>query len=379
MGAALLTLLISVAYVPGIVSATTAGRWALIFAGTAVLLWNRPIRPTLGHLVAGCLLAWCALGLFWASSPYEWAGGVTQMLALTLVLFLGAELAQRDLEWCVEALAAGVTVSSVIAVGQMLGWHPVQELSVPAGLFLNKDMLAEVAVVALIGAVYLQRWWLVPGPALAAILPGARETIIMIFAAGSCWLWRRGRRGWLLALVPIPPLVLVADLALPERLHSASERLDIWRATYDKLTWLGHGVNSYEAYFPTYEFAHNEVLHYAFELGVVGIALFIALAACALWRAQDELASILFLALLGSAAVSFPMHVPTTAFLFALVAGRLCGVRRDHVHVQSYRRAFGLSGDEHAEYLGTGALQPADIRRAGVSFGPQCLIRRRAF
>ncbi|HAU28825.1 MAG TPA: hypothetical protein DCW68_01775 [Rhodospirillaceae bacterium] len=109
---------------------------------------------------------------------------------------------------------------------------------------------------------------------------------------------------------------------------------------------LGHGLGSFRATYPLFgesfaqlvglgfesqtrggiigDMAHNEGLHLMAEMGIAGLSLAIAFVAAAFLHLRtrkeplslmQEAAAMSLLAILGIAAIEFPFHVPTTAFI----------------------------------------------------------------
>jgi len=119
--------------------------------------------------------------------------------------------------------------------------------------------------------------------------------------------------------------------------------MDIWSWTVANLSWFGWGVGNYITVFPVMEFAHNEPLHFAFELGLGSVFLWLVFA----WalpgsRAPAERA--MLVAVLAEGMVGFPLHHAATAFVAAACAGHLASLRRRASIVQSAGRSRRCTG-----------------------------------
>lgn len=386
MPLALLTLLVTVAYIPGLPSNAAVGRWVLVAVGSAVLLWQVRVRWTPGHLAGSALLLWCAAGLVWAVSGWDAAGELLRLLGLAAAFMVAAEEDSLDRVWV--ALALGVTVSAGFTVVQALGWSPVWNVDPgqhPVGLFLTKNMATEAAVLAVIGAVGAGRlgWLLLPGPLLVLYLVPSRAAILALAAAAMAWLWTSHPRHRLVVLyvgsVIAAVLVATAVRSLSgggDRLVFLADRWEIWSAAARNLTVMGHGLGSFSVAFTGYEFAHNEFLHYGFELGV-GLLFLIGVLGYGITadRPREQVA---MAAVLVMACFWFPLHSPLTAFMAAVLAGHLCGARYRRVRPEPARRVHHPDRADHTGPLGIGALQPADGGRADLSLRPQHQMGSRA-
>ena len=121
-------------------------------------------------------------------------------------------------------------------------------------------------------------------------------------------------------------------------MDAGAERVNAWIDTVSGFSPLGNGIGSYWALYPKYathadtvasrmEYAHDEPLHFAFELGA-GSLFLLALFVRSL-SGRLELERMLLVAVFIEGLLSFPLHMPVTAFLAALLAGRLARARAD--------------------------------------------------
>lgn len=324
----LLTLLVSLAYVPLLPSNAAVGRWVVAGLGAFLLSWWVEVRWTLGHTMFLALLGFMLLGMGWTVSRWETGGELVQWVVLLVVFCVAAE--EPDLTWFWRGLCAGVTVSTAFSVAQVLGWDRLWTLgSQPAGLFLSKNMLSDVAVVALVGALGLRDWerlWAVP-PALSLVLVSSRASVVALAVAGVLWAWVALPRWWRMGLVSAVFIVaaVAANMAMSGLLGNFSDRLEIWGLVSRHLHWFGDGLGSFSVAAPNLEFAHNEYLHYAFELGVGSVLIWAILGLPLAWGGTRERAALA--AFLAICVTWFPLHAPASAFVAVVLAAHLWGTR----------------------------------------------------
>jgi hypothetical protein len=148
------------------------------------------------------------------------------------------------------------------------------------------------------------------GLALVAFLSSQRILLLILGAGIYCIL------AWGLGVLPFDP----------GKLASASQRIEIWQDAISGVSMLGNGLGAFTAHFPHWEYAHSDLLQSLCELGIgtVGPVVCCVLAFQAPGH-RPEKAALAVLAI--EATVSFPLHLPATGFLFALLAGWLGGRR----------------------------------------------------
>jgi hypothetical protein len=374
MPLAILTFLVSVAYIPGVPSHTTVGRWFVMGVGVAYLIRRASIHAGIGHWMGAAFLVWCMASLAWSASPNDTIGMTIQMLILAGVFCLAAE--EKDLSLCFEALAAGMVISAAFGVFQIFGFRPTEQATGgAAGLFASKNTLAETAAVALVGVIALRKWAYLPGVAFAAIAPLSRGALVALAAIGG-WtaismLETAAKRAM---AVLAGGLVVVGLIALDawmngSRLESLNERLMFWQVTAANLTALGYGLGSYSVILPTWEHAHNEFLEYGFDLGLG--ALLLGGIIVHAFRSKQGTERAALAALMVAAFFSFPFHEPAAMFLVALLAGHLCG-SHDRCGVDEYGGRYpGRQSIQASWPTGIGALSEVDFRRLDLPLRPQ--------
>lgn len=327
--------LLMVLYVPGILDAATEPRWILIFLTMAVLACFRTVtKVTTGHLLGLGILFYAVTSISWALSSYDSLLALSRLLCLALVFCVGAET--TDIRPLLKGMAIGAAVNSVIVIIQW-GWeHSLQqwigENNSPAGLFVQGNLLPEVTAMILVGLVGYRLWAYIPGLLPALLLQGARGALASLVVVGIIWTWQKTK--WLAMALAIL-LVLIIAVTVSVRLHNNSigDRLSMWLPTLKSLTPFGAGIGSFYSTFPTLgsnfnlfelrpDHVHNDLLELTYELGL-GVAFVLA------WLAVVFAGSLgperaMFAVFLLEGITGFPLHVPATAFLAVLCAGRLC-------------------------------------------------------
>ena len=345
---------------PGLAGAAEPSRWCFLAVAVPALLFFTTIRMTRAHWLLLGLCAWSALGLLWAPVLDDALYGCFSLALCAGVFAIAVEVEEPI--WFYRGLGAGLAISSGVAVLQRFGLEPVIAQfpgSGPNGLFVNPSILGESMVVGFVVLLAYREWWLA-----AAVLPGLlmsqqRSSLIALACCVTAMLWFKKR--W---LAPVMFLLLLAAALAPKTMvqtegliaaknlmfESLAQRVDIWRDTISGLTIFGHGIGNFYAAFPYYAarvaaeggpswviatHAHNDILEIAFELGVIGLVLTLALAWC-IWRQAQapERYGLAAVAITGLA--GFPLHMPFTAAVAAYLAGVAVGARhrlcRDPLH-----------------------------------------------
>ena len=324
--------LFAICFNPYIWTAATQPRWSFLAIALPVMIWRNqysaPNHFTLIHVIGISFLTWATASLLWSPNLPESFNGMIQLLIAAEAFVLGARL--PTLKPIFMGLAIGLTISSLIIISPLQQLVAHQPISIHLeGLFGNRNMLAEAAVLTAIGCIGYRLWWFIPGLIPAILMPQmARGAIVGGLAAGLIWLWSRSRiLAGLLALLSIFVVVILID----QRSSSVIERWAIWTDTVKGLTFLGHGIGSYYFLYPfineTFdttiarpEHPHNEILEIWFELGAIGVCLF-AMGIAAAYRMADRVCRCILASFVTIGMFAFPSHVPFTAFIAALVFG----------------------------------------------------------
>lgn len=266
-------------------------------------------------------------GLSLIVSPDRWGGGgdEIQIVILSMAFIAGAGL--ESLDDVLSGLCAGMAVSSTLAVAQWLGFAGwiAQGSPHPAGLFFNSEVLAETDAALFVWAA------LRPRPALAAILAIplvlCRSRVAVLAAlAGLAYalvrpLWAR----LLLCAAIMAGGIFSIFLLGIDKLGSAFERLVIWLAMGEAITPLGRGLGWVYLALPHQQFAHSDALQAIVEVGIPAIALVVIPIAAFCGSRGNRAERAAFLACCAEVLVSFPLRVPVSGFVAALLAGNLAG------------------------------------------------------
>jgi O-antigen ligase len=136
------------------------------------------------------------------------------------------------------------------------------------------------------------------------------------------------------SFLAIPPLILMVYAIAPYKWQVTPDgggRISLWLDTLNGITFFGHGIGSFYSAFiatathiDTFHYqpdtAHNDLLQFAFELGIPATFLAVALL-LVLWKVAGETERIILLAFAIIGLLAFPLYNPATAAVFALVAG----------------------------------------------------------
>lgn len=296
--------------------------------------WRRV--PHKGILLG--ILLYSVASLFWMEVRLDGYLELWHLVLLLVAFSVGAVCGNLEKPLTLMAITVAITLPAVAL--QSLGYSGVPQTAPPAGLFLNKNVLAETAAVLLIAMIYLRNWALVIPLLIITVLAREKAAYAGMAVAMITYLWPRSPRlaGAVLAIGMVLLAAFVGSL-------SATERFDIWLDTWQGTKWYGNGIGSYFTVFPASathydvltirpEYAHNEFLHVLFEYGIGSIG-FLLLTIYAL-RGSRELERLIFVSILAVSLFAFPLHMPITAFLAALVAGRLCSSGPDRLHASQW-------------------------------------------
>lgn len=343
--------LVAVAYVPGIMSAAIVPRWAVVALGVPLVSQIRLQIPVVLQLAIAAGLAWSAASIIRAPDQLD------SLLQLFLMCCLfGAMAVASQLETLDDALAGlcwGIGVSSAFCVATFLVGYPIIAQSHPSnfpGLFYNSEVLVELCAPLLVWAVIKHRW-LLGGFVTVPILLNSSRISFVVVAVGlltSYWprTWRA--RVAIMGTVALGLVAIVSYITFGDPAHykfgSAASRLVSWLTAVYSLTPAGHGFGWWRAVHGGEEFAHSDLLQAFVEIGI-GALLFALIPLYALWNRRDHAERAAFIVICLEVGVSFPLHVPATGFLAALLAGYLVRERAGVRDIQP--DGGGETGDRH--------------------------------
>ena len=320
---------VAIAHVPGWIGASVATSWFLLMIAMPFVIYNIRIDLTLKHVWGFIFLIYASLSLLWTYSFNVGLFFLLQMITLGMVFYYGSSL--NNLTPIVKGLAAGLGISALISLFQVLGYDPVYMVKLPsgapAGLFVNPNMFSEASAILLVALIVLKQWYwtIVTFPGI--VFAHSRAGVLALFICGIIFVWNRSR-AFALLIAPIIVLFIIGHYYNANfDLSSIRERFEIWGDTVRGLTLFGQGVGSYEIVLPSYthfldtvrvipRYAHNDFLQLIFEFGI-GTLFIIPLL---MFRSNENIRYVLYAA--GVVALfSFPLHVPMSAFIITLFAG----------------------------------------------------------
>ena len=366
-----LAFLVAAAYVPGIFSAASMPRWWVIAIGLPLVSKLDPwsLTPAVRWIwLSG--LVWAFAMLFISRHPLE---GSLDFFFLLLMFGVAVAASERDdLGPVMTGFVIGLGLSSILVVVQFFGWSPVPQTASPAGLFFNREILAEVAAPLLVWSVLNRKL----GQALICTIPVALcdsriAVLVTVLCIGYAWLpknwWARFSVAGLTALASGAGLFMLGA----GKIGSAGLRMVLWGTAVLSITPMGHGLGYWrDAHpFPIEEFVHSDALQLLVELGCLG-AVFFVIPAIVLWRGQHNIAErAAFIAICLEAVVSFPLHGAAGAFIFAALAGFMA---RDRAPVHDPGLPRGIAFGQCVRWQETYA---AGLDRAGQRVGASLPLR----
>ena len=318
---AALAFCVGAAYWPGISSGFYMPKWWAMAIGLAIIPWGfRSLDPVIAACAAsGVLMA--ALSLL--STPHLY-GGILQLIFIILLcgVAVGAA-ALEDVGPVIAALGWGVAISVAASVLQFFGWY-IAPHSGNSGLYLNPEVMGELAAPLFIWAFWSKRWALAGIMATSILLCHSR---IAFFVAGCGLLfgWRAPRAVKVATVAVMLGAGIAAVFLAGDGLGkyiSGMTRIMYWGAAVLSLAPNGHGLAWWFAAhpFPTEEFVHSDVLQSMVEIGL-GAVFFLAIPVMVMQRGRGLAERATYVGICVEALVSFPLHLPATGFLAAVLTG----------------------------------------------------------
>lgn len=310
---------------PGIMQAAVAPRWAFLAVMIPIcLLANQreSMRWRWGALIALV----CAFSLSQSIVPLNGVDDLIHVAIMVAAFHLGGTLRDTSLIWL--GIELGIAILSVLVIAQLSGFTGVPQIVPPAGTFMNKNLLGEMALVASVTSLVAGSWLLIPA-AFVLLVTTSKAAIGAFFLVVALRLL--SNRSLQTLAVMILGMIAVAGL-YAFTMPSGEVRLSLWEQSLPLWTLMGNGLGSYSLFFPEAYHAHSEAVQLMFELGLFSIPIFIVII-YALGAYHERSPEWFVVVALGATAlVSFPFHIPSTAFAFAFAAGHLVA-RRDRVRL----------------------------------------------
>ena len=334
---AILSFAIMATFVYGIPSAATLPRWFIIALCPLVVLSMPPSRWTVPHLIGLLALIWSAISLLWTSNRFDGLGELMQWIFLVAVFGIG--MRSPSIRPIYIGAGLGIWLSGIFVLIELFYQDGILKPFILqyTGLFINPNMLAEVSVLVLIGALVHRLWWLVPGILPSVIIPHSRGAVLAGVVAFGYWLWSRSR----LMVGGLAIIAIIAAFAMwffGFKSLDDAQRIGLTLDNLQELTFWGRGIGSYNTSFPytaTHidvvgqypEYAHNDFLQLWIELGP-GTLLFAGMLYLC-FQCAGEAERLVLIAFTTEAMFGYPLHMPATAFMAAIVMGHACRNRRD--------------------------------------------------
>jgi hypothetical protein len=318
----------AMAFWPGLLSAAIAPRWVALAVLPPLLcrVDLRALQPTFFIALAGWL-GYAAISIGWAPDRLTATHELIHLALLTIIAVAAAGI--DDISGVLRWVSLGVAFSGALSVAQFYGWSPVEQISVPAGTFLNRAVLGEIAAPLFVWCLLSREFTLSAFLLCPLVLCQSRVAIV---AAIAGMVIARPRWAIAIALSAIGYLGLAWMIGvLPydaSKFASASLRMEIWQQATTGLSVFGNGLGSFSANFPRSEYAHSDILQALYELGIGVLApLVCGVLAFKAPASRPERAALVAVAI--EVAVAFPLHLPASGFLAFLLAGRLGGRRAE--------------------------------------------------
>ena len=354
-----LGLLLPICYIAGFTGTAILTQWVVLSLVLPLALWRKGPFTFL-HGVGLLFLAYATLSLAWVPNVNDSILGLWHLLICALALWLGTTLPSLTQLW--RGLAIGLSISSVFAIAQGLGFETVYRNIGPipgySGLLFNSTV-AGAAVALVILALVTERLWLY----IPALVPGLYLSHsrggYLIIAVGLLAKYVH----WTVALLILVTCGLLAIYFVG--LDSSNTlRLQIWGVAYAGLSAQGWGVGSfYDIWYQAKgilihpEFVHNDYLQLVFEFGWGSIPAFAVLfGALTRTRSAGWPVAVGFAT---CAAFYFPLSCPLIAFIGCVVTGHLLREPYELRSASLSRRLGFLPGYPHWEYISRSVLRSA--------------------
>lgn len=313
-------------YIPEITGSVLQPIWFILLIALACLLQREPVMMRRPHWLGLLFVACAILSLAWTPVTLNGIGALVQITVIALAFMWGSTLDSTRNVFI--GLAVGLVTSDVAAFAQIKGWQGLFQDSVPAGLFVDRNVFGETSMLVLAGLIGHRLWILVPLTLPALALTHTRSAALAFMAVVFTWCWARSK----LLTVVLAAFITPFAVALFQINGSMLERIAVWHDTAAAIVPWGHGIGSFMTSYPAYglgaegfgfrpQHAYSDYLEFAFEVGFGVIPLLLCLAQSLEVDLEPE--RLVIFAFLAIACFDSPAHLPTSAFIGALCAGQL--------------------------------------------------------
>jgi hypothetical protein len=320
----LLGLLLPICFISGYTGVTIPTQWVLLSCVLPFSLW-KGAKLTSFHWLGIAFVVYAFASLLWSANQYGAVFGIWRVIIWALAFWYGTTAASLSPLW--KGLAIGLSLSTLVAITQALGYNPILVgEGQTAGLLFNNTVAGAAIALVLIALACDSLWHYMPILIAGLALSQSRGgVLILTLALVSKYLH------WLFALA------LLAIGAAYFSLHETPTdhwRLQIWGYAIRGLTFFGWGPDAFnDVYFilesrdlhPSFnhpEFVHNDILQLWFSFGIAALVPYTALV-YGVTRSTHRYWPVA----IGFAALTlfyFPLYTPVPAFIGCVLAGHLC-------------------------------------------------------
>jgi len=264
------------------------------------------------------ILNWLSFSLIASAEiPARELNGEWLLFFLACSFVIGAG---NDLRGLFRGLSASLSLSSLIAVAQWMGWVSIDSYNFPAGLLYNSAIHACAISLVITALACAGDWRFMPLMVPGLVIAQSRGAYLVLLAAliGRIFGWRGAVLAVLAAACVLLTFVGVSD----------ADRLLFWAVAWQQLEWLGHGPGEFSnmvfnvggvIHYPGH--VHNDYLQLAYELGVFAAPIYLVYAV-ALTRTRSKY-WLPFVGFATSSLFFFPFYNGVTGLIGATLAGHL--------------------------------------------------------
>lgn len=314
---------IAVAFIPGYTGATIPTQWSLmsIVLG-GVTLWRKKII-TIVDIFGLLFFFYAIISLWWGASFFDGIETLWKLAILVLAFWLGSSL--LNLRSIYKGLAIGLSISSLLSITQWFGYS-FGVLTPPGfpGLYFNAMAHGEILALVIVALITERMWLYIPMLIPGLLLSHSRGAWIAVVIGIFCTFYKKI---WVLLLG------LVAFFLILNFHFNTTDlmRMQIWLVAIQNFTLLGNGPGSFIGVMYSVgqnmkdimhpEYVHNDFIQFGYEFGIGAIFIYCLYVLVFSTKKANEWPVFVILCFMSS--FSFPMYMPVTAFIGALVAGRI--------------------------------------------------------